>query len=108
MIIDTRDPSTEEATAAREFAEWFDLKHATVLGFMADAGAEGVKPIRAWEPENADLASYMEPAWQLVQTVTVIFGEKRVLERRSFGQYVVDQLKMRDIVWCFKDSNNIM
>ena len=63
IILDTRDPSSEEAAAAREFAEWFDLKHATVLGFMADAGAEGVKLIWAWEPQKADLASYMEPAW---------------------------------------------
>ena len=26
-IIDTRDPSSEDATVAREFAQWFDLKH---------------------------------------------------------------------------------
>ena len=105
MIIDTRDPSFEKATAAHEFAEWFDLKHAILLGFRADAGADGMKLIRAWGPENADLASYTEPAWQLVQTVTILLKQKGVLESSSFGQYVVDQLKRGDIVWCFKDSS---
>ena len=77
ILIDTRDPSSEEATAAREFAQLYELKQEILIGFMADAGAELVKQIRAWEPENTDLGSYMEPVWQLVQTVTVLFPSCR-------------------------------
>ena len=46
-----RDASSEEAVAAVAFAEWLELDHALLLGFMADAATEGVKLIRNWEPE---------------------------------------------------------
>ena len=52
--------SSEEASAAAEWATWLELRHAVLFGFIADAGAKGVRLIRDWEPEDADLATYME------------------------------------------------
>ena len=75
-IREIRKPSSEEATAAREWAHWLELKHAVLCGFTANANTEGVRLIRAWEPENADLATHMESAWHLVKTVTVLQRKK--------------------------------
>ena len=78
-LWELREGSSEEATYAREWAEWLELKHAILHGFMADAASETMKLIREWEPDKSDLSSgYMENAWHLVETVTVIFKEKSV------------------------------
>ena len=37
-----RDASSEEAVAAVAFAEWLELDHAILLGFMADAGTHAI------------------------------------------------------------------
>ena len=70
-LWELREASSEEAAYALEWAEWFELKHAILHGFMADAASETMKLIREWEPENADLSSgYMRMHgnwWQLLQ-----------------------------------------
>ena len=78
-LWELREGFSEEATYARERAEWVELKHAILHGFMADAASERVKLIREWEPTKSDLSSgYVENAWQLVAIVTVLFKEHKV------------------------------
>ena len=61
--------------------------------------------IREWEPENSDLSSgYMENAWQLVVSVTVLFKEKKVLGGATFGAYMIDTLRQRDLVFVLRDQ----
>ena len=100
-----RDTSSEEAVAAVAFAEWLELDHALLLGFMADAAAEGVKLIRNWEPENSGVPSYIEHSLIFLQTVTVLFKERRVLDGCTFGAFMISELKRRDIVFAFKDGS---
>ena len=100
-----RDTGNEEAVVAVAFAEWLELDHAILLGFMADAAAEGVKLIRDWEPENSDMSNYIEHSLILVQTVTVLFKERQVLEGSTFGAYMLSELRRRDIVFAFKDGS---
>ena len=103
-----RDTSSEEAVAAVAFAEWLELDHALLLGFMADAAAEGVKLIRNWEPENSEVSSYIEHSLLFLQTVTVLFKERRVLDGCTFGAFMISELKRRDIVFAFKDGSTKM
>ena len=99
-----RDTGSEEAVAAVEFAEWLELDHALLLGFMADAAAEGVKLIRNWEPENSEVSSYIEHSLLFLQTVTVLFKERRVLDGCTFSAFMISELKRRDIVFDFKNG----
>ena len=104
-LWELREGSSEEATYAREWAEWFELKHAVLHGFMADATSEAEKWIREWEPENSDLSSgCMENAWQFVETVTVLFEEKKVFDGATYGAYMIDTLRQRDFVIVFRDQ----
>ena len=99
-----REGSSEEATYAREWAEWLELKHAVLHGFMANAAPESVKLIREWEPGNSDLSfGYMEKHgnwWQLLQFSS---KNKKVLDGATFGAYMIDTLRQRDFVFVFKD-----
>ena len=100
-----RDTSSEEAVAAVAFAEWLELDHAILLGFMADAASEGLKLVRNWEPENSDVSSYVEDFLVFIQTVTVLFKERKVLEGSTFSAYMIHELKRRDIVFTFKNGS---
>ena len=103
-IWEVRDASSEEAVAAVEFAEWLELDHALLLGFMADAATEGVKLIRNWEPENSEVSSYIEHSLLFLKTVTVLFKERKVLDGSTFGAFMISELKRRDIVFDFKNG----
>ena len=100
-----RDASSEEAVAAVAFAEWLQLDHALLLGFMADAATEGVKLIRNWEPENGDVSSYIEYSMIFLHTVTVLFKERKVFDGSTFGAFMISELKRRDIVFTFKNGS---
>ena len=65
-IWQSRDSGTNEAKAAAEWAEWLELKHCVLLGFMADAGCDCVELVRTWEPEDTEVAEYMESARALL------------------------------------------
>ena len=46
----------------------------------------------------------MENAWQLVATLTVLFKENKVLDGATFGAYMIDTLRQRDLVFVFRDQ----
>ena len=46
----------------------------------------------------------MENAWQLVATATVLVKEKKVLDGATFGAYMIDTLRQRDLVFVSKDQ----
>ena len=87
------------------FAEWLQLDHALLLGFMADAATEGVKLVRNWEPENGDVSNYIEHSRIFLHTVTVLFKERKVFDGSTFGAFMISELKRRDIVFTFKNGS---
>ena len=107
QVWTVRGAYTKEGAYAVRWARWLETKHAIPHGFMADAAAETVKLIREWEPEDMDMATgYMENAWQLLQTVNVLFKEEKVLETLSYGAYMIDKLRQTDIVFVFCDGSS--
>jgi len=107
QIWGVRGASSKEGMFAEQWAQWLEAKHAILHGFMADAATETVKLIREWEPEDMDMATgYMENAWQLLQTVHVLFKEKKVLECLSYGAYMIEKLRQTDIVFVFGDGTS--
>ena len=107
QIWGVRGASSKEGKFAEQWAQWLEPKHAILHGFMADAATETVKLIREWEPEDMDMATgYMENAWQLLQTVHVLFKEKKVLEYLTYGAYMIEKLRQTDIVFVFCDGTS--
>ena len=107
QIWGVRGASSKEGMFAEQWAQWLEAKHAILHGFMADAATETVKLIREWEPEDMDMATgYMENAWQLLQTIHVLFKEKKVLECLSYGACMIEKLRQTDIVFVFGDGTS--
>ena len=96
----TTRAGSKEAAIAVEWAEWLEMEHCILLGFMADAGAECVKLVRTWEPEDSEISEYMENVYALVAKAIVLFrqGEAR---HYGWGAKLIDKLKLKDIIFHF-------
>ena len=102
-IWSSRDTGSDESQAAIGWAKWLTLKHCVLLGFMADAGSDGMELVRTWEPEDSEVAEYMEEARGLLTKQIVLFKNGGAKET-GYGAKLIDELKRRDILFIFPDG----